>query len=439
VLILTISDRYEDPHASAVQSALRRRGIANEIFDPSAFPLGCAITFDASQGGYDASIRVGTGELKISEVRAVWYRKPNEFDLPAGLTPEEDAWIRQECSHFIRGVWTQGNATWVSDPTAIRQASLKLYQLRVACDLGFKIPDTIVTNDVSAARSFLGAHRHGVVAKALAAPYLCDPNRGAATLYTHLVGDADLAAVPAVANGPTLLQEFIIKRADIRVTVIGTSVYAVALDTTEFPEARTDFRRAPIFDIPHAPVALPARLEEACIRLVTMLGLRFGAIDLLQTATDDYVFLEINPNGQWLWLEWATGLQLTSALCDLLLTVAAEPGTALRRSGRRPARASPSIASEADPREGQEAAKAAHPADARTKSVTIPLGPQIVQHPQSRNPTLGKDLARGHEVHAAVATGVRIQRSGTQLAAHFGDVDGLSKNGSPVARQDEIA
>jgi len=49
--------------------------------------------------------------------------------------------------------------------------------------------------------------------------------------------------------------------------------------------------------------------------------LSFGAIDLLLTPTGEYVFLEINPNGQWYWLELITGIPLTNAMCDVLTGV----------------------------------------------------------------------------------------------------------------------
>jgi hypothetical protein len=60
-------------------------------------------------------------------------------------------------------------------------------------------------------------------------------------------------------------------------------------------------------------------MEDACIRLVKQLGLEFGAIDLILRPDGEYVFLEINPNGQWLWLEPASGLPFTDTLADLLI------------------------------------------------------------------------------------------------------------------------
>jgi len=55
------------------------------------------------------------------------------------------------------------------------------------------------------------------------------------------------------------------------------------------------------------------------VELVARLGLRFGAIDIIVTPDDRYVFLEINPNGQWLWIEEETGLPIRDAICTELM------------------------------------------------------------------------------------------------------------------------
>jgi glutathione synthase/RimK-type ligase-like ATP-grasp enzyme len=50
------------------------------------------------------------------------------------------------------------------------------------------------------------------------------------------------------------------------------------------------------------------------------LRLTFGAIDLIQTNTGEYVFLEINPSGQWLWLDDMLGLGISDTMADWLAT-----------------------------------------------------------------------------------------------------------------------
>lgn len=52
---------------------------------------------------------------------------------------------------------------------------------------------------------------------------------------------------------------------------------------------------------------------------VKNLGLEFCSADFLVTRDGEEIFLELNPNGQWLWLEFLTGTPLASMFADLLL------------------------------------------------------------------------------------------------------------------------
>lgn len=71
--------------------------------------------------------------------------------------------------------------------------------------------------------------------------------------------------------------------------------------------------------IPYIPSKLPQNIQEKSIKLVEDLNLRFGAIDMILTPENNYVFLEINPSGQWYWVEEKTGLQISEAVINLLV------------------------------------------------------------------------------------------------------------------------
>jgi glutathione synthase/RimK-type ligase-like ATP-grasp enzyme len=76
-----------------------------------------------------------------------------------------------------------------------------------------------------------------------------------------------------------------------------------------------------VYDIPHEPYTLPEEIESKCFELVRQLGLNFGCIDMILTPDNHYVFLDINPTAaQWLWVEQLTGLSISEAMADLLIT-----------------------------------------------------------------------------------------------------------------------
>lgn len=66
---------------------------------------------------------------------------------------------------------------------------------------------------------------------------------------------------------------------------------------------------------------LPPNVEKQLLGLMKVLDLQFGAIDLIRTPNDEYIFLEINPNGQWLWIEDQLGLAVSRAIAEWLSNV----------------------------------------------------------------------------------------------------------------------
>jgi hypothetical protein len=318
-VILILSDP-RDSHVAVVAAELTRRGAAWTVVDPAAYPLDLTMTVAGGPAGERLLMAWDGGDLDLSEVRSVWYRRPGTPRLADGLAPEEERWLGVECDQFLRGCWSALPAFWVSPPHRIRTAMLKLDQLRLARRIGLRVPRYLVTNDPAAARAFVAGAPGAVVAKSLGLPSIQYPDRELA-LPTQVVTAARPWLLDAAGPGPTFLQDLVPKRREVRLTVIGERALAVAIETAGAPEAAVDMRLAGFDALPHRPVELPAKLTRACLRLVRRLGLRFAAIDLLET-DEGYVFLELNPNGQWLWLELMTGVPLAATLCDLLLAPA---------------------------------------------------------------------------------------------------------------------
>jgi glutathione synthase/RimK-type ligase-like ATP-grasp enzyme len=331
--ILMITDPATDGHLFPVLKELGQRGREVRLFNPAAYPLEATITVESTLSGPRSAISWESQEIDLSAVGSVWYRRPGNLHLPEELSPKEAEWVRGECSALINGIYANTDALWVSEPHRLRRADLKLLQLRLAWQLGFQLPDYIVTNDPERARSFLAAHPDGVINKGLWMPMI-ELEDQVGMIYTHRVTAEDVEQLDAVRYGPTYLQAFIPKARDIRVTVIGDQIFPAGIDSMTVAEAQIDFRKAEMLDLPHEPVELPEKVAAACLAIVKELGLQFGAIDLLETPEGDYVFLENNPNGQWYWVEMMTGQPMAKAMVDLL-----ERGEDERGRQRDPSRA----------------------------------------------------------------------------------------------------
>lgn len=251
------------------------------------------------------------------EVRAVWWRRPLAPRLPASYTNQEAAWASGEAHAAIEGFWRSLHAHWVNPPSANAAADCKPEQLRRAARLGFEIPATIVTNQPATLRAFSSEHR-AVVCKPLREGVV--PHDGEQKIfYTEVLGAAELAAVDELGPEPYLFQSLVRKRYDLRITVIGNSALACKIDSQSEPAARVDWRKGDAQGLTHTTYRLPAQIAEMCVKLAHSYGLRFAAIDLARRTDGGYTFFELNPNGQWAWIEQLTGLPLRTRLADELL------------------------------------------------------------------------------------------------------------------------
>ncbi len=84
-------------------------------------------------------------------------------------------------------------------------------------------------------------------------------------------------------------------------------------------EYNLDIRSLELRELDHFVYDLSRETKEKILKLVKHYKLHFSALDLLATSDGEEVFLELNPNGQWLWLEIVTGVIMSETFCDLLL------------------------------------------------------------------------------------------------------------------------
>jgi glutathione synthase/RimK-type ligase-like ATP-grasp enzyme len=265
-----------------------------------------------------AKLTLGAAAYELTDFDAVWYRRPVAPALPTDLPDEQREWSTREAIEALLGVWRTLDATWVNHPDRNRLAESKPEQLRTAQQLGFDVPVTLVTNQRERLREFLAEHPDGVVLKPLWNGRV-PTSEGEEQLFFTTPIDPDSVDVEALGPEPYLFQTRVPKQVDVRVTVIGDEALAAAVDSQGHPETATDWRRSPAGALPHAVEELPDEVAARCIALCRHYGLQFGAIDLARRPDGGYTFFELNPNGQWAWVEQRTGLPLRARLADLLL------------------------------------------------------------------------------------------------------------------------
>lgn len=263
-----------------------------------------SIRFDAD---FKFSI-LGEGEYK-----SVWFRR-TKLPKVEGLTGEETAYVLGEIDDFFTNLFSILPAKWLSPPSAVYEAENKLLQLKTAQRLGFIVPETLVTNSKEELKEFYRMNDRDIIIKPIAQTRISH-REDSAFIFTNSVPQSLMEQIEEFDLIPCIFQKNILKDYEIRVTVVGEKVFAAAVYSQADDETKVDWRRK---RLEFVETTLPTEIEDLCVRLLKELNLRFGAIDLIKTPNGEYVFLEINPNGQWAWIENETGQKISDAIIEYL-------------------------------------------------------------------------------------------------------------------------
>lgn len=333
--ILIVSDMNEDLHASVMASELRKRGEAIICLDPKDVASGF-VSFDLHDQ-WDCGVRARDCCFCVSDVKSVLYRRPSPIVINENVELDYRNIVKEEWNYMMNGFWDlleASGATLVSHPANIRRSETKIRQLQSAAALGLRCPKTMITNDKSALVEFYDHVRAPIVMKKLKTPFIVRHDR-LAFFFTKVVRDMDEIDGGALSLCPVIFQEYIEKACDARIVVVGERVFGTKIFSQNDEDGRIDYREAgeKIFTMRHEAYEVPHAISEACRTMVNGFGLRFGAFDFIITPRGDHVFLELNPNGQWLWLQLRAEAKISDALCDLLCGL--DEASASRRSARR--------------------------------------------------------------------------------------------------------
>ncbi len=245
-------------------------------------------------------------------LRSVWWRQATFLRNTPGrrLTTAEQL-ERSQWAGAMRGMMLFDHAVWMNHPAVTYQAESKPYQLRRAANIGFDVPSTLVTNDREA--DVIGMIGHRIALKSVDTVLLQDEHHQHFG-YTTLI-DWAACADEHFHLAPATCQSIIAPKLDLRVTVVGGRLWCDAI-TDEQGGIDGDWRVRPKNELIYKDYDLPANVAERCHSLVRDLGLRYGAIDLA-LSNDRYWFIEINPTGEWGWLD-RNGRGLSAAIAEEL-------------------------------------------------------------------------------------------------------------------------
>jgi glutathione synthase/RimK-type ligase-like ATP-grasp enzyme len=309
--ILVIA-KHDDIHAISVCNALARRAdICPLTLDTAQYPEMWQLAFYTATGGM-TEFELDTGEHRITRdnLLAVWWRRPQRYALDRAVhDPKIVDFCIAESRSALDG-WLHSLGRRVINPlSAHRVADTKAFQLQCASSVGLTIPRTLITNSAARAREFISSLGTPVIFKTLTATDWTFSE-------TRRVRDDDLKLLMKLSHAPVIFQEEIPRGLDIRVTVVDDRIFPVAIEP-QHPKAQLDWRLDPAAAI--KACSIPINVETGIHALMEKLDLAYGAIDLRRSHDGRFVFLEVNPGGQFLFAEIHGDQKISAALADALI------------------------------------------------------------------------------------------------------------------------
>jgi glutathione synthase/RimK-type ligase-like ATP-grasp enzyme len=302
-----------DEHAIAVKAHLERSGNEVEVLDTSLFPevARLSMRYSCCSDSRTLRLEVQGRTLELERFGSVWWRRPQPARLSEQMVRQSHRlFAANEAYEALTGLWQTMDARWINDPACDLIAQRKAYQLKVAQQVGLRIPATLMTNDPHEARKFVDSRGYRDVA------YKSFSSTEEEWRETRVLKEDELSLLDHVQHAPVIFQHYVEARYDLRITAVADQLFPAAIhsqQTSYKVDCRIDINAAKI-----EPVDIPDEIEDKLLALTRRLGLTFGAIDMRLTPGGDYIFFEINPAGQFMYIEAATGLPIASAMATEL-------------------------------------------------------------------------------------------------------------------------
>jgi hypothetical protein len=294
-----------DPHAALVAEKLQSElGIAASIWDSAMIPSRDYMSVTVGRSDLSAVIRCPDRDIQLTSLRSIWWRRPGVHIVSSEVGPEIRSYCIRETDTLFRGTVDVLGVPIVNSPAA-DAAARKPAQLAAAHALGIAIPRTLMTNDPAEVKAFWEACGRNCIYKAFSSP-------AHRLIETRVLAAEDFPYLDSLRHAPIIVQERVDKDFDVRAIVVGREVFSASVRVDAHVDCRVDLLAT------WERHDLPEDVRRRLVDLVSRLNLCYGCIDLAKSKNGEYFFLEINPAGQFLFVEMDTGQPLCLAMARLL-------------------------------------------------------------------------------------------------------------------------
>lgn len=318
-MILCITHSKDYYTIDLVQQHLEKLGYPSWRFNSDTFGTTCQIRYMLDKAPADLRLHQHGQSISAADISGVWYRKLWAFNTPGQL---DAAYIPVFNKEYQTGLHIFLDALkqkpWINKIAADHAVcGNKLWQLDEAQLNGLTVPHTLFSNRGDDVLAFY-ERCHGNIIMKLHGALGRSMSGGGPFFPTTRVTEAALAQLDTLAYCPMIFQELVPKAYELRIAYADGAFYTGRINAAHDANGQTDWRAAHA-SLPWETYELPSYIQEKIYHLMQRLDLSFGAIDMIRRPDGEYVFLEVNPQGEWGMLQKHLGYPIAETIAEKLV------------------------------------------------------------------------------------------------------------------------
>lgn len=270
------------------------------------------------------TLKVNDCILNSNEISSIWFRRGGLHLEPIEIIESSDESISASFCHYYN-IASEVLDGFIQN-SFLRQKSInnqkyqsinKLEAIRTAKEHGIKVPETIVTTKKSVLKDFICKYKN-VITKDLTDGIGFRTNDWHIYAYTEIL-TSNLYNSLTNDFAPSLFQELIDKKFEIRSFFLHDTFYSMAIFSQSNAQTRVDYRHYDR-DTPNRriPFKMPKDIENKLKSVLLQLNLNSASIDLIYSTQKEFVFLEINPIGQFGMVSYPCNYQIEKLIAEYL-------------------------------------------------------------------------------------------------------------------------
>lgn len=318
--VLVITHTKDNASVLKVCQYIQQMGGEAIRFNVDQYPLASTITSQYREGLWEIILENGH-RYHLNDLTSVWYRRSHyighgmEDVLSSTYLPASQGEVKRTFYGMVEAL----PCFQMEKYSTYRRLDSKEEQLRLAASCGLEIPATCISNSPTRVREFLREVGGTVITK-MQSSFSIVHEDDEQVVFTNELTAADLSDLDSLAYCPMMFQQKLEKKLELRVTIVGHKIFAFSIDSQKEMNAQIDWRKEGLALMADwQPYTLPLSIQNQLRTLMDHYQLHYGAIDLILTPDDRYYFLEINPAGEYFWLDKLCDFEISHQIAKVLL------------------------------------------------------------------------------------------------------------------------